>query len=66
MEATKINSSYIFALKLHVIAKHGNCSKKIAGKWKNNGLGVVINFQMEKHCLVKHFAFLKNFLLTIF
>ena len=25
-----------------------------------------VSFQIEKHCLVKHFAFLKNVLLTIF
>ena len=62
-EATKINGSYIFILKSHVIAKHGNCSKEIAGRWKNNSLGVVCELSNRKTLsgetlcfLEKHFA----------
>ena len=52
-----------------VIAKNGNGCEEIAGRWQNNSLcpkqirllGVInVKIQTERHCPVKHFAFLKN------
>ena len=52
-----------------VIAKNGNGCEEIAGRWQNNRLcpkqirllGVInVKIQTERHCPVKHFAFLKN------
>ena len=61
----KINVSYIFNLKSHVIAKHGNCSEKI--RWKNNILsqticlqGVVCKVLNRKALSGETFCFLEN------
>ena len=58
---------YIFDLSLHVNAKRGNGSEEIVVKWQNNSLCqtnvswvLYVKFNIEKHCLVKHFALLKN------
>ena len=73
-EAKSINVSYIIDLKEHVIAKRGNCSEEIAGRWKIKAWVKQISlqdvicklkFRVEKHCLVKHLAFLKTFAINI-
>ena len=51
------------------VAQNGNGCEEIAGRWQNNSLcpkqirllGVInVKIQTERHCPVKHFAFLKN------
>ena len=68
-EVENVNVRHIFCLRSLVIAKGGNGSKEIAGRWQNNSfcqaklclLGdSYVKFQIAKHWLVKHFAFLKN------
>ena len=48
----------------HFIAKRGNGSEEIAGGCQDNSLcllrALYLKFRIQKHCLVKHFAFLKN------
>ena len=65
VEAKNINNRYIFDLQWHVIAMHGNSSKEIASRCRQNnsfcqkkvspGL-LYAKFYTGKHCLVKHFA----------
>ena len=69
-EAKNFSDSYIFDLQCHVITKRGNSSER--NSWYNVDdkitacvkeiclMGVYAKFQVEKHCLVKHFAFMKN------
>ena len=63
-----INISYNFDLRSHVISKWGNDNKEIAGRWHSMTAyvqkimsPVCYKFRIQRHCLVKHFAFLKNF-----
>ena len=41
-------------------------AKKLLVDEKITAWVLYVSFQIEKHCLAKHFAFLKNILLTIF
>ena len=52
MEAKNVNSSYIFDLWSHVIAKRGNRSQEIAGRWQNNSL---CQRNMSSGCCVQSF-----------
>ena len=71
-EAKNINIRYIFDLKSHVIAKRGNCSKEIAGRWKNNSVcqiclqGVVRKVSKRKKLTGETFFLLKKRLLSTF
>ena len=71
-EAKKINIRYIFDLKSHVIAKRGNCSKEIAGRWKNNSMcqiclqGVVRKVSKRKNLTGETFFLLEKRLLSTF
>ena len=68
MEAKSENVTYNFGLTSHVILKRGNGNKEIAGRWQNNSLRETSNvfwvlnvkLRIEKHCLGKQFACLKN------
>ena len=52
MEAKNVNSSYIFDLWSHVIAKRGNRSQEIAGRWQNKS---VCQRNMSPGCCVQSF-----------
>ena len=47
-----------------MFAKRGNGSEEIVGGCQDNSLSLLrllyVKFRIEKHCLVKHFVFLKN------
>ena len=67
-EVENVNLRHSFDIFFVVIAKCGNGREEIAGGWQNNSLCqtyvslvLYVKFRTEKHCLVKHFAVLKNF-----
>ena len=69
-EAKNINIHYIFDVKSHVIAKRGNCSEEIAGRWKNNSVcqiclqGVVRKVSKRKKLTGETFFLLEKRLLS--
>ena len=69
-ETKNINIHYIFDVKSHVIAKRGNCSEEIAGRWKNNSVcqiclqGVVRKVSKRKKLTGETFFLLEKRLLS--
>ena len=65
IDAKHVNGSYIFDLWSHIIVKCSNRSEEVAGNDKITAcvkeIGLLcVAYKKRKHCLVKHFAFLKN------
>ena len=74
-EQTNVNVSCIFVLMLHLIAKHGNGSEEISGRWQIQAqanklyllhVGVVCNVLNTKTLSGETFCFLGKRVLPIF